>query len=447
MRHQLLTDLDSLILQVRSSQSKEYISEALNSFRAGSNRAAILLTWVALSYDLISKIRELSIDDNGAPKMLIDTFDKASKNQNAQKLLQIEREILTTAKELEIINNHEFYALERLREDRHKCAHPSHESEDYLFIPSPEQVCTHLVHALNFVLIQKPTQGKKAVERLISDIQNTTYIDEYDEFKKFIQSRFLNRAKASFITNAIKLLTKATILQTVPELTNHEVKTIHALKIFYDSNYYEAREIIKANINGLLDTRTPSTFNNLPKLISIDNKIWDYLTHDNQIAFTGLLQAVGSELIRSPYIYGCLQAVGIKTALETRLSSIDDNELLRIINDNSIKYFKDIIIQKFCVDPNYSKTKDFGYKLSGSYAKYLTISDLKKILTSSKNEAQIYGYYYFSKIMKELFSATKDRLLEHTKDNWIDLVQSNTSLGELKTILTQEGIIQETPAV
>jgi hypothetical protein len=55
-----LVDLDELILQVRDKSSREYVADAVRAHRAGLNRAAIILVWTALAYDLEVKFRELA---------------------------------------------------------------------------------------------------------------------------------------------------------------------------------------------------------------------------------------------------------------------------------------------------------------------------------------------------------------------------------------------------
>ncbi len=60
MNNLRLTDLDELVLTVRDKVSLSYILEAVNTYRAGAYRAAIVSTWIAVSYDIIAKIRELN---------------------------------------------------------------------------------------------------------------------------------------------------------------------------------------------------------------------------------------------------------------------------------------------------------------------------------------------------------------------------------------------------
>lgn len=54
-----LTDIDSLLLQVRDAESKKLIEEAVTAYRGGALRSAIVATWIAAVYDAIAKLREL----------------------------------------------------------------------------------------------------------------------------------------------------------------------------------------------------------------------------------------------------------------------------------------------------------------------------------------------------------------------------------------------------
>ena len=67
---EMLADIEALSLKCRSEQSKEYISEALHCYKSGAYRAAIVTTWIALVFDLIDKIRELSIAGDANSKEL-----------------------------------------------------------------------------------------------------------------------------------------------------------------------------------------------------------------------------------------------------------------------------------------------------------------------------------------------------------------------------------------
>jgi hypothetical protein len=61
MQLEQLSDLDELILRCRSDCARDHIREAVLAYKSGAYRASIVATWTAIVFDLIDKIRELSI--------------------------------------------------------------------------------------------------------------------------------------------------------------------------------------------------------------------------------------------------------------------------------------------------------------------------------------------------------------------------------------------------
>lgn len=168
-----LADIEALALRCRSDESKSYIAEAIRCYRASAYRAAIVNTWVAIVFDLIDKIRELSLSGDAKAKeletryeMYIDQIQKGN-TQGIKSALEFERSILNLCKdELQFFDPQQFTDLVRLREDRHRCAHPSFQHAGIPYHPSAEQARLHIRNAIVYVLAQPPVQGKAALAEL-----------------------------------------------------------------------------------------------------------------------------------------------------------------------------------------------------------------------------------------------------------------------------------------
>jgi len=108
--------------------------------------------WVAVVYDLISKYRELDALGDAAATAFIQSWDAATTAHDVRRLLQLEGQIVDDATtNTQLVNPIGRTHLERLREDRHLCAHPAFSTEAKLFEPSPELVRLHLVNAIDLV--------------------------------------------------------------------------------------------------------------------------------------------------------------------------------------------------------------------------------------------------------------------------------------------------------
>ena len=144
-----ITDIDTLALAVRDRESRRLIAEAITAYRGGALRSAIISTWIAVSFDIIAKARELATQGEAAPKAFVEDLDVAIANRDIKKMQAIESDLLNVANDqLQLFAPHEFDALERLQRDRNLCAHPAFIVEDELYQPSLELVRSHIVHAL-----------------------------------------------------------------------------------------------------------------------------------------------------------------------------------------------------------------------------------------------------------------------------------------------------------
>lgn len=125
----ILTDLDELVLTVRDKSSRSYILEAINAYRGGAYRAAIVATWIAVSYDIIAKIRELASQGDPQASTFVNNLNNAIETKNIPNLQKIEENLLEDAhKEANgygFLSLHEYTDLNRLKDDRNLCAHPA----------------------------------------------------------------------------------------------------------------------------------------------------------------------------------------------------------------------------------------------------------------------------------------------------------------------------------
>ena len=71
-----IADLDELLLSCRPGSVKTYAEEAVATYRAGAHRACIITTWIAVVFDRIEKMREITLFGNGEAKTKLEEFDR-----------------------------------------------------------------------------------------------------------------------------------------------------------------------------------------------------------------------------------------------------------------------------------------------------------------------------------------------------------------------------------
>ena len=168
-----LVDLDELILRCRTERARSYLAESIESYRAGAYRAAIVTAWIAVVFDIIEKLRELATAGDAQARTEIEQFDRVHEKLNNQdkqaiaRALSFEYFILDIAKDkFQLIDGQQYTDLNRLREDRNRCAHPSFQQFGTPYQPTAELVRMHIRNAASHLLVNPPIQGKFALDEL-----------------------------------------------------------------------------------------------------------------------------------------------------------------------------------------------------------------------------------------------------------------------------------------
>src|SRR6185312_10094819 len=105
MREVGLQDLDELVLKCRTSESRSYISEAVACYRAGAYRSAIIMSWIAVVFDFVHKLRELEMTGDNQAKNKLEEFDSARKSHETSRSLTFEKSVVTSMRdEFELIS-------------------------------------------------------------------------------------------------------------------------------------------------------------------------------------------------------------------------------------------------------------------------------------------------------------------------------------------------------
>lgn len=201
-----LSDLDELTLKCRENEGREYVREAVACYKSGAFRACIVATWIAVVYDILSKLKELALAGSADARQLSEELTRlhplaAGGDMAAiRRMLEIERTVIDVANEkFGFFDGQQMLDLRRLHDDRNRCAHPTYQGLDQIYIPSPELVRTHLVHAVNHVLSVPPVQGKAAAAQIVRLVESKYFPTEVDDAKIQLRSAGLDRPKDSLV--------------------------------------------------------------------------------------------------------------------------------------------------------------------------------------------------------------------------------------------------------
>jgi hypothetical protein len=184
------------------------VAEAWTCYGVGAYRATIVLTWLAVFADLTEKIAHLAREGDADAKQYQRIIDDAEQHGLApagvQRMQEAERTLLKHASDLGLIDGIVTRQMERLREDRHLCAHPSLLPLGESYVPSAESARSHLACALDGVLCHPPTQGRAIVDRFAASVADPAFMLVPEHFLQTYYERVRPVARARIADLAAK---------------------------------------------------------------------------------------------------------------------------------------------------------------------------------------------------------------------------------------------------
>ena len=426
-----IVDIEALTLKCRSEQSKIYIYEATTCYRAGAFRAAIVSTWIAVVFDLIDKIRELSLNGNQTALGIEKTFQtyinqiNEGNAQGISKALEFEREIITTCRDkLQFFDQQQLTDIYRLREDRHRCAHPSFQQAGIPYMPSAEQARLHIRNAVVHVLSQPPMQGKERLAELRKVINSQYFPSDIDKAALQLKSHGLERPSDALYSSVVDSLVFGYMTPTDELYRKQQV--IVSLNAIYSLN------------PGFIEDRLGKQLSKVVNNVDDNEIIWSLFLVVNINNAWYLLEESSKDKLKyfistAPFVtlIPALPTLGtvpdITTTLERRIQSFSIKELESVINfeklNSSVKERAIALLSESC---SFDTTNTIFNKAILPIFSTLNSEDIHKIIqlprTTSADMIGANSYYTFINKVREnsiIASEELDALLVANKASYL----------------------------
>jgi len=422
-----LTDLDSLCLSVRDGESQRLIYEAVTAYRGGASRSAIMSTWIAVAYDIISKARELAAQGEIAPRTFVDELDSAIASSDIPRRQNIERQLLTTANDtLQLLAPHEFVALRRLYDDRHLCAHPAFVADDELFQPTPELVRTHIIHALQYLLIHAPLQGKSAVARFEADVLSSSFPTSSQDIGAYVRSKYLDRAKDVLVSNLIKGLLTAPFGVERAKFTGKERQLAQTLREIAAAKMAIYDQIVPTFIARRFDAVTDDVLLKICALLEADTRIWAWISEPARIRIKTLLEASALADLKASGAFDAFAIPELASVLMARFDAFDEDAQVSIISENPRREFVGRAIELYGGAGGWRHAEMLGRALIVRLAPFLSADDIRQVLEAVIGNGQIRGASGTPTILETVFDRSRPVLVD-ARPHWQNFVDVMTA--------------------
>lgn len=420
--------------------------EAINAYRGGAYRSAIISTWIAVSYDLIAKFRELALQGDAAAVSWIGNLDNAITNNQVRSLQTLEESILETAQSsFEFFAPHELEDLQRLKKDRNYCAHPAFIAEDLLFQPTPDLVRTHVVHAVIHLLSQEPVQGRKAINRLRDDLLRDSFPDDLESTTIFMNSKYLNRARPSLVESIIDVLMKTILKGDDPDFKGKRSRLLRTLYVVSSKHPQIYEQRMSTKLQDIADNLNDKQLLSLIRLIRVDNRCWYWVSEATRIRLRHIISKIDKDLIMRMVtvykVFDLLVIDDLRNPLLTLFSNCSEATQQEIISKSPRQEFADRAIELFSNARGFRGAEALAEAVIEPLIPFFLGRNVNDIVRIARENEQIWLASGMKDMLIELFDKTL-RYLPETVSEWVlfveQAVQSNVPGEHYKYIELQE---------
>lgn len=402
--------------------------------------------------DIIEKIRELSLSEDPAAKKWEQQLDKIQPN-DPRAMLDFERDLLNIAcDDLQLISTIEKSHLERLKDDRNICAHPTFSDDGSQFSPPAELALAYIVQSANYLLVHPPVKGKVIVQRLYELINEPSFPeDEEKAFTLLSSENNLGRVKDSGVRNLAILIFKRIFRDETgvsQELLNRLSASLSAIQRLYPEIY---DEVVSNKLVGMLSEANDTRLKRIFPFLSLRNELWSKVEHAERVRIEGLINAMSPEEISKYQVTRLVEInAEIRSQIFQKIDRLNDVEKAKVIATFPSVFFKDRSIHLFSESLSFDSAEFRGNQLILPISSTFNDKDLESVFNGAIENTGSYGINQvlnagaIGAFFSGLYTETKAAPLNHQalwKGFWKKISDKGFSYKALREKLTDDHYI------
>lgn len=251
--------LEEQIEKVLNKNTKEYLREVLSSYTNGNYRAAVVVLYTTVIYDLLQKIVVLKeiYNDKGAEEIINEI-----KSQQGNKTKRSEWEgnlIENVHKKTKLISEIEKEELIHLKNERNYAAHPIVNIDDgteYLELKQiTKETARDLIRkAFEIVFLRDAILAKNIVNDIVFDLNEFYERVNTDGLEDFLNLKYFRRMSQERKDDLFKSLWKLVFILNNVDCNKNREANYWGLKFLYNENGTHYRNLVKKDEYIYFDT-------------------------------------------------------------------------------------------------------------------------------------------------------------------------------------------------
>ena len=416
-----LSDIDELVLSCRSEAARSYLSEAAACYKAGAYRSTIIATWIAVLFDFIHKLRELEMTGDKGAKQKLTSFDAARQSGDIKASLEFERTLVEAARdEFQLISAVEAVDLQRLFDDRNRCAHSSMISTDEPYQPTAELARAHMKNAVVALLQHPPVQGQAALDRIWADIKSEYFPADVHKAVEFLKDGPLGKARHPVVRSVVIGLTKDLVMQRRPQAERaRQLGALGAALLLYPA---VAHAVLHDKLPTIVQGVPDEMFDLVIRYLSHIEPAWNLVGVSSQMRAKAYVESGPTETMNK-FVPQALNVPALREIALKRLADIDADMLARFIKTRPDPAFVEPAIAKFRASGAFRVAEARLEQLVIPLAKELTPANVGQVIDAFNENDQISWAAGVSDLMLELLDST-EQIAADSKVHWSRLYAS-----------------------
>ncbi len=415
-------DVDDLLSSCRADNAKRAFGEAVAAYRAGAYRACIVVTWTAVVFDYVGKLRELELAGNGEAEKALVAWEGARKANDIPTALRLEELLLEEAeKRFELLTPIERADLERLRQDRHRCAHPSLLTLDEPYQPSAELARVHMRHAVLHLLSRPPVQGKEAWDRVQADISSEYFPDDEDVAAARLHT-IMSRARPTLVRKVAVELTR----QLLEPDRDDRVRLFAALRGLAKLHHSELEQLLREKLPSLVERMKDEQLALLINYCARIDHSWDALGPATQ----GRLRLFVERTESMAALAEAWRALPLRSLVSDRLSNLSAHSVAELACAARDPLVLDEVVRRFEESMSFSTFAALRVALTDD-ALELTWSaeQTRRLIVACRANKELRRYGGYSPVIRRVLALSERSQHDEVRGEWRTLYDTLSPAG------------------
>lgn len=399
--------LQELIDRCHGDLGKQFLSDAAQAYEAHNYRSCVIMTWIAVAFDILDKISNLSDAGQANAMQYTAELEKIRASNDPSLALALERKLLTTAQtDFHLLEPIEVAHLEELQTERHRCAHPSLTALVTPYRPLPNRALQFMELAVDYILSKPPQQGRVAAEAVMQEIRSDHFPTTAGNAEERLLEGPMQYPANYLLSDVVAIIVKDCFLET---LTQKQRKSRTAALVALENMHSNrVSEIYTAKVPGIFDRCTDDQLHQVILTIYRVPALMPALSSPRQLKLKKFIQSYDGD--QSKIVIGTAAAIPeFSEPVTVYLKKLDGLTLKRFVGTPAEPDALKIAVDQLCNSANWDDSNTVTNSLLLPNAKKVAESDVNLILVSYVANIEIRGSFSGVKLITALFDAELQR--------------------------------------